>query len=248
MADPNNKYTALQRGIYDGGYSQWHGYNRDAMVGSFNQHNEFNGFDELFKGLDTAEKVALDFGCGPGRNIVRYQGLFERIDGVDISVVSLEKAKLWLQHNNVPVPKLYPCNGVDLRDIPDEQYDIVFSTICLQHICVYEIRFSYLKEFFRVLKPGGWLTFQMGHGPSLPQCRDYYDNFYDADTTNGTCDVTVASQLQLHGDLLKVGFSNFAHSLIPAPPYEPLHIHDFWIFARGQKNAQDLTPRQPERT
>lgn len=237
MANPDNKYTAFQKGFYDGGYTQWHGHNKDVMVGSFDEHNRFEGFDNLFAGLETKGKVALDFGCGPGRNLVRYHDLFERIDGVDIAPVSLEKAKGWLQHNGIPVPNLYPCNGVDLREIPDAQYDVVFSTICLQHICVHEIRFNYLKEFFRVLKPGGWVTFQMGFAPSLPQCRGYYENFYDADSTNGTCDVSVENPLQLHGDLLKAGFANFSHTLVPAPPYEPLHIHDFWIFARAQKNV-----------
>ncbi len=244
MADPTNKYTIFQRNFYDGGYAQWHGHNKDVMVGSFNEHNQFEGFDNLFKDMDTKGKVALDFGCGPGRNIVRYRSLFARIDGVDIAPVSLEKAKLWLRDNGVPEPNLYACNGVDLKAIPDEQYDVVFSTICLQHICVYEIRFNYLKEFFRVLKPGGWVTFQMGHGPSLPQCRGYYENHYDADSTNGTCDVTIENHHQLRDDFLKVGFTDFDYTIIPAPSYEPLHIHDFWIFARGQKYVQDFSSRK----
>jgi len=105
----------------------------------------------------------------------------------------------------------------------------------LQHICVHSIRLNYFKEFARVLKPGGWLTFQMGFGPSLPMCVDYYANHYDAQTTNGLCDTTIADQSQLQGDLEPLGFKNFRFVVIPAPSFEPVPIHKNWIFTRCQR-------------
>jgi predicted SAM-dependent methyltransferase len=67
------------------------------------------------------------------------------------------------------------------------------STIVLQHICVYEIRYNYLKEFYRLLKNDGILSIQMGYGDGHPNTRNYYDNYYDASTTNSGCDVKVTN-------------------------------------------------------
>ena len=66
------------------------------------------------------------------------------------------------------------------------------STIVLQHIAVYDIRFQYLEEFFRVLRPGGLLSFQMGYGEGYGKAG-YYDNHYDAESTNSFHDTTVTS-------------------------------------------------------
>jgi ubiquinone/menaquinone biosynthesis C-methylase UbiE len=250
--DPTNRYTRLQRDMYDGGYLGWTIHNRDAMVGTFDAHNDFGGHDLLFSGLDTAGKVALDFGCGPGRNLVRYCDRFTRIDGVDLSAVALDKARDYLASAGLASPTLYQCNGVDLAGVPDQVYDIVFSTITLQHICVHAIRLNYFREFFRVLRPGGWLAFQMGFGPSISCCVDYYADHYDAPSTNGTCDVSVASFGQLEDDLRPLGFNNFSFETIPAPDFEPLAIHDNWVFTRCQRHLskshdKDLTSGQHER-
>ena len=51
-----------------------------------------------------------------------------------------------------------------LKEMSDElntnEYDFVMSTIALQHICVYDIRYSIMKDIHRVLKDGGVFTAQ----------------------------------------------------------------------------------------
>src|SRR3954469_16590240 len=95
-------------------------------------------------------------------------GRVHRIDDVDIAARNLENAKLWLAQHKVENSNLYLCNGLDLSAIDDNQYDLIISTICLQHICVHDIRLNYFKEFFRVLKPGGRVSLQMGYGVPSP--------------------------------------------------------------------------------
>lgn len=231
---PENSYTQMQRRFYIEEASKWSPTNRDPVVGSFDAHNAHADYDLLFEGLDTQGKVALDFGCGPGRNLVKFANLFARIDGADIALENLIHARKWCELNSVTTPRLYKTNGVDLGDVPDTYYDFVFSTICLQHIPVHEIRLNLFREFFRVLKPGGWFTAQMGYGETTdPRGVDYYANKYDAQLTNGMCDVNVTNVTQLLQDLMiDLDFVNFLARIRPTGPGD---WHPQWVFFRAQK-------------
>lgn len=226
----------MQQKLYDHQANEWSETNRDPVVGSFDKHNAWKDYDEfLFKDIETKGKVALDFGCGPGRNIAKFADRFEQIDGADISQINLDKALIWCKKNNVSfIPKLYKSNGVDLSGISDNFYDIVFSTICLQHICVYDIRFNLFKEFFRVLKSDGYFCAQMGFGNHLLKSNGvkYYDNYYDAKATNGANDVVIEDANCLKKDLELIGFVNFDYDIRPVGPGDG---HSNWIFFRAQK-------------
>ena len=238
--DSANKYTAMQQRQYDAEASQWSTANRDPVVGSFDAHNAWADYnDYLFRdvGGELAEKVVLDFGCGPGRNLVKYKDWFKRIDGVDISQKNLDNAKIWISKNGGTPGNLYKNNGVDLSVVPDDTYDVVMSTICFQHICVYDIRKNYLKEMFRVLKPGGVLTVQMGFGGKPPkyQTSAYAANNFDALATNSGCDVSVMSPDDVSADLATIGYDGFCHYVRPVGPGD---THANWIFFSAKKPQQ----------
>ncbi len=231
----NNKYTIMQKRVYEETAKQWNLNNVDPVVGSFHAHNNWTDYEFLFTDIDDLEtKTVLDFGCGPGRNLVKFSNRFKQIDGVDIAEGNLQNALLWIIHNNCEQQKhkLILCNGVDLQCIRNEEYDIIMSTICMQHICVYEIRFNYFKEFYRVLKPGGHITIQMGYGTPSPQTVDYYDNYYEALTTNRGCDTNITNYTQIENDLLRIGFKNFKYHIRPTGPGD---VHPNWIFFSAQK-------------
>lgn len=231
----DNKYTRMQKSQYDNESAMWSIENRDPVVGSFDAHNNWSDYDFLFNDIDDFEnKIMLDFGCGPGRNLVKYSSKFKGIDGVDISETNLRNALWWVTYNKIHAKKhnLILCNGVDLNNIGDETYDIVMSTICMQHICVYDIRFNYLKEFYRVLKNGGHITIQMGYGSPSPSTVDYYDNNYEATSTNRGCDTNISDYTQIEKDLLSIGFKNFKYYIRPTGPGD---CHPNWIFFNAQK-------------
>jgi len=225
----------MQKNAYNNEAGSWSLDNMNAVVGSFMAHNYWGEYEYLFKDIENQENLkVLDFGCGPGRNIVKYNLRFKQIDGVDIANTCLEKARIWLEYNNInpTSTNLYLCNGVDLSGIDDLQYDIVMSTITFQHICIYDIRFNYLKEFYRVLKSGGYVTIQMGYGENSPDTVDYYDNYYDAPGTNRGCDTNVISPEQVEQDLIKIGFTNFKYTICSTGPGD---YHPNWIFFNAQK-------------
>jgi ubiquinone/menaquinone biosynthesis C-methylase UbiE len=230
-----SKYAQMQKELYETEAVKWSLETKDPVVGSFELHNLWPDYDiYLFKDIETAGKTALDFGCGPGRNIVKFADRFSQIDGVDISQTNLNKARIWFMKNNLQtIPQLFVNNGIDLTGINDNVYDVVFSTIAMQHICVHETRYSLLSEFYRVLKPGGSLCIQMGYGAS-PHKRavHYHDNYYDAEGTNGFCDVRIDDSDQLKNDLDQIGFTNFQYDIRPVGPGDG---HANWIFFRGIK-------------
>lgn len=231
------RYTMMQQHQYTCDANNWSIDRRDPVVGSFDAHNNWEDYETyLFKDAptNTRELRALDFACGPGRNLVKFAHKFGRYDGVDIVQNNLDNAKTWLAHNNMDPNSstLYLCNGRDLANIPSDLYDVITSTIALQHICVHAIRLSYFHEFFRVLRPGGMITLQMGFGPSHPSSCAYHDNYYDAHGTNGLCDTRVESPAQLEDDLKSVGFTDFKFYIRPTGPGDR---HDNWIFFNARK-------------
>lgn len=196
--DSKNKYTLMQEAQYRAGTS------------NHQEHNENPDYWKLLipSNVDYSNKLGLDFGCGKGRNVTNLieHCNFERVDGVDISSGNINECKVKL-----PNSKFYNNNGVDLSDIKSETYDFIMSTIVLQHIPVYDIRLSILKEIYRVMKKGGIFNFQMGYGKDLknPNGNDriaYYDNHYNASGTNGILDVRVTNEDDLVKDLNNIGF------------------------------------------
>jgi ubiquinone/menaquinone biosynthesis C-methylase UbiE len=199
-------------------------------TGSYEEHNKWNDYDEyLMKYVDKSfkNKIALDFGCGPGRNIIKYADWFKRIDGCDISNENIKNAKTNLLYHKIPVPNFYVTNGRDLGKVENNYYDFIFSTIVLQHICVYKIRFSILKLMYGALKDGGRISIQMGYGKDSPDTVGYYENFYNAIGTNRALDTRVENPEQIKNDLEKIGFKNFEYWIRPVGPGDS---HPNWIF------------------
>ncbi len=227
MINSENKYTQMQLNQYNGLASGWNEQNRDPVVGSFDAHNNWPDYEILFERIDNqSEKIGLDFACGPGRNIVRYKNRFKRLDGVDISPVNIEKATSYIQNNGVDA-NLYVSSGVNLDCISSDEYDFVMSTIALQHICVYDIRYSIMKDIYRVLNKGGIFSAQMGYGSPSPMTVGYYENYYDARESNRSCDACIESPEQLEKDLIEIGFTDFQYKITQVGPGD---VHPNWIF------------------
>jgi ubiquinone/menaquinone biosynthesis C-methylase UbiE len=228
-------YLSMQNKYYDEYASQWSLSFRDPVVGSYDAHNKWSDYDTfLFKDFDTKGLVALEYGCGPGRNLVKFSNRFERIDGVDISDINIEKAKINLEHNGVYGSNLYVTSGDNLSMIEESTYDVVFAVICFQHICSHEIRFNILKDIYRVLKPGGKLCFQMGHGgkDGIPTAG-YFDDIFDAASTNGHADVSITEEADIQKDLVdEIGYTNYKSDIRDTGPGDN---HRNWIWIQVEK-------------
>jgi SAM-dependent methyltransferase len=224
-----DRYLDMQKSEYNLMARRWSPINRDPVVGWWDQHNNFKDYEKfLFRGLNTSNLVALEYGCGPGRNIERFSSRFKRIDGVDISRINIRKAIKFLANVGITNSKLWTNDGVSIKTAI--QYDVVFSVITLQHIASHEVRFAIFQQMFRALRAGGTLSFQMGFGTRVDSVG-YHENFYNANSTNGGCDVRVESASQIFDDLEKIGFVNLQYVL-----GEPCHdLHERWIWVMADK-------------
>jgi hypothetical protein len=84
-----------------------------------------------------------------------------------------------------------------------------------------------MKDIQRVLKEGGMFTAQMGFGSPSPLTVGYYENYYDAESSNRACDVCIETPEQLEKDLLEMGYKDFQYTIGPVGPGD---IHPNWIY------------------
>tara|TARA_B100000212_G_scaffold342432_1_gene329543 strand:+ start:2258 stop:3061 length:804 start_codon:yes stop_codon:yes gene_type:complete len=127
------------------------------------------------------DKVALDFGCGCGRNIrnLLTAADFARVDGCDVSKRNAEYTKKYIEkyfnlEKDQKKCNTWETNGYDLQPAQSEEYDYVMSHIVFQHIPNYSIRYNILKDIHRVLKKGGIANI---HFMDLNDSVAYYDEY-----------------------------------------------------------------------
>lgn len=229
MINKDNSYTNMQRSAYYSGTSNHEEHNSnpdywDILLG------------DLKKSESWKNKNALDFACGKGRNVSNMLTLCEwnRVDGIDISEENISYCKqTYLNQNS----QWYVNNGIDVSELKDQEYDFIMSTIALQHIPVYDIRKSIIIDLFRVLKPGGLFSFQMGFGNDLidqfnrPK-SSYYENSWDAKGTNSGHDVRITNPKDVVEDLKGIGFESVSYEIRNS--FSDVG-HPQWIYVKALK-------------
>jgi ubiquinone/menaquinone biosynthesis C-methylase UbiE len=95
---------------------------------------------------------ALDFGCGVGRLTAALGDHFGSVTGVDISRPMLDQAREL--HAGRARCTFVHNDSADLRAFADGSFDLVYSSLVLQHMPG-DLAAGYLLEFLRVLRPGG---------------------------------------------------------------------------------------------
>lgn len=150
------------------------GYNRFSLSAS-PLYKLFRPYKDILRQSETI----LDVGCGGGfsldhlkkycnsnffhRFVARKK--FAKAYGIDISEKNIEKAKL-----RYPDIVFKVCDGASIP-FEDNFFDFIFMHAVTVHI---PRRFtkSYVKEFQRVLKPGGFALIQLSSFPQLNQVQE----------------------------------------------------------------------------
>jgi ubiquinone/menaquinone biosynthesis C-methylase UbiE len=95
-------------------------------------------------------EMIMDFGCGVGRITTVLAPRVKKITGIDLSVQMLEVARRRCKLPNVEFIHLES----PALPFPENTYDKIFTHWVLQHASDEDV-LLYLKEFKRILKPGG---------------------------------------------------------------------------------------------
>jgi SAM-dependent methyltransferase len=104
--------------------------------------------------LPESDGAALDFGCGVGRLTQAMARRFAASVGVDISEEMIRRAEELNQYAHCD----YMTSVAERLLFADESFAFVYSNIVLQHM-PRRLAIGYLREFVRVLEPGGVLVF-----------------------------------------------------------------------------------------
>jgi SAM-dependent methyltransferase len=177
-------------------------------------------------GIRLRKGRALDFGCGVGRLTQALCRYFGECHGVDIAPSMIELAR---KYNRYGSHCHYHLNETDsLAAFADGTFDYIHSCIVLQHM---EPRYSknYLREFLRLLAPGGVLVFQIPSHMSPPaalvtdaMCRARVE------VKEASLRVPPAAPLTLHACVTNAGTEAW-------PPRSWIRLGGWWRDASGAR-------------
>ena len=108
-------------------------------------------------------RIALDFGCGVGRLSTALAHHAQRVVGIDISQPMLQAAHRVVPDNVLPRVDFIASDALILP-IQAASVDVVYTSLVLQHM-PRGIALDYVKEFMRVLAPGGLAFIQIAEEP-----------------------------------------------------------------------------------
>jgi len=143
----------------------------DAIAGEWAEYKKGSSRSlRHFISMLPAGCVALDAGCGSGRNIPEIAGRARLVYGVDFSKKLLAHAAKLVSEKKLG-PKVRLLEG-DVRSLPlaSRSVDAVFSMAVLHHLGTAEDRTGAFREIRRVLKKGG-LAFVTVWNKSQPRFR-----------------------------------------------------------------------------
>ena len=122
-----------------------------------------NDMTNICQGKPPSEMKVLEIGCGAARITRALAARFGEVHAVDISGEMVRLAREALAA--FPNAFIYQNNGADLSVIPGESlFDFAFSYIVFQHIPSREIVENYVREVYRLLRPGALFKFQVQGG------------------------------------------------------------------------------------
>lgn len=136
-------------------------------------HDVSQNIDAMLQHIDAASPLELlDFGCGPGRDLISFTALGHRVTGLEGSA---QLAALARAHSGCEVLEQ---NFLNL-DLPRERFDGVFANAVLFHIPSQALQ-QVLCALHSALKPGGVLFSSNPHGAGQEGWHgDRYGVFHD---------------------------------------------------------------------
>ena len=147
-------WDAVSRSVSDARYSVL-GTADDAELDRSGQSSALDIARET--GLTPTDRV-LEIGCGVARIGLRMASMCREWVGADVSVNMLRHAKAACAAASVSNVDFFHLNGSDLTGLPDASFDVVYCTAVFMHLEEWD-RYRYIREAWRVLKPGGRIYF-----------------------------------------------------------------------------------------
>jgi len=108
-----------------------------------------------FDKLDLNDKCVFTPGCGTAYEVIPFAKRNAHVIGIDISAKQAEIATKRAEYNKCSKQCEFTCGDALATKIPDNSIDIIIAHAVIHHFD-YDIA---AKEFYRILKPGGFFIF-----------------------------------------------------------------------------------------
>lgn len=122
------------------------------------------------RGVGAGRRRCLDFGCGVGRMSRTLAGYFDEVEGIDISPGMIELARRNVGKDNCRFQLL---SNNDLSLFDDGHFDLIVSWLAL-FLNHPEDQKRYLREFLRLLSPGGCAVFHLVEEKLIPDVKTFF--------------------------------------------------------------------------
>ncbi len=123
-------------------------------------HDVSQNIEALLRNIDGGGPYdILDFGCGPGRDLLALRQLGHRPVGIDGCSAFVEMAE------NLSDCKIWHQDFLNLR-LPDNAFDGIFANASFFHVPTQELD-RVLRELYDCLRPGGVLFSSNPRGPDI---------------------------------------------------------------------------------
>ncbi|MBC7476069.1 MAG: class I SAM-dependent methyltransferase [Candidatus Sericytochromatia bacterium] len=140
----------------------------DFWFGS-KDHDVTQNYNSLLNAISsTAPFKILDFGCGPGRDLLYFKKIGHEVTGLDGSIEFVKMAK------KISGVEVLHQDFLNLK-LPDSHFDGIFANATLFHIPSQEFT-RVLKDLNKCLKDNGILFCSIPRGNG----EDFYDTRYGA--------------------------------------------------------------------
>jgi ubiquinone/menaquinone biosynthesis C-methylase UbiE len=118
--------------------------------------SDFQDFLRQWQHYGVRKESCLEVGCGAGRLTKQLANTFRQVYAIDVSEDMIARAHTAVGEN----VEFSLVDGLHLPH-PDNSVTAVFSALVLQHLDNAQLGFTYFRELFRVLEPGGTLMIQV---------------------------------------------------------------------------------------
>ena len=130
-------------------------------------------------------QIALDAGCGNGRNLLEIAKRCSFVYGIDSSNEMVKHALLNKERKEIKNAELKEGNILDLK-FQDSFFNSIFCTAVLHHLRTKTERERAFSEFYRVLKPNSFLFLSVWNYYQRKFKDSQKDNFIKWKTTGGS--------------------------------------------------------------
>ncbi|MFO7606146.1 MAG: methyltransferase domain-containing protein [Desulfurivibrionaceae bacterium] len=191
--------------------------------------------------------LVLDFGSGTGNLTSHLLNLNVNVLAADVSEKSLEHLKEKVNFGNQLQTTIL--NGVDLSQFPDNSFDMIATYSVLHHVPDY---LQIIKEFLRVVKPGGIIY--IDHEVCLSYwCKDKnYQRYLDELGEDFSENHLVELEVSWHFKLLRKSFDNLFSKVTSRKSWKnllkkltgvknvPVQISDIHVFKHDHIEWDDI--------